>query len=74
MADTLSKFLDQAGTGYLWDKIKYRYDSKLDEITEAVKGAKVAYIQRSRGYSLRGAFTIADIEKMVKEYVSEEMK
>ena len=38
---------------------------KLDEITEAVKGAKVAYIQRSRGYSLRGAFTIADIEKMV---------
>lgn len=28
---------------------------KLDEITEAVKGAKVAYIQRSRGYSLRGA-------------------
>ena len=38
----------------------------LDGITEAVKGAKVAYIQRSRGYSLRGAFTIADIEKMVK--------
>ena len=38
---------------------------KLDEITEAVKGAKVAYIQRSRGYSLRGAFTIADIEKMI---------
>jgi len=39
---------------------------KLDEITEAVKGAKVAYIQRSRGYSLRGAFTVSDIEKMVK--------
>lgn len=38
---------------------------KLDEITEAVKGAKVAYIQRSRGYSLRGAFTVADIEKMI---------
>ena len=38
---------------------------KLDEITEAVKGAKVAYIQRSRGYSLRRAFTISDIEKMV---------
>ena len=37
-----------------------------DEITEAVKDAKVAYIQRSRGYSLRGAFTIADIEKMIK--------
>lgn len=38
---------------------------KLDEITEAVKGAKVAYIQRSRGYSLRSAFTVADIEKMI---------
>lgn len=37
-----------------------------DRITEAVKGAKVAYIQRSRGYSLRPAFTVADIEKMVK--------
>ena len=35
-------------------------------ITAAVKGAKVAYIQRSRGYSLRPAFTVADIEKMVQ--------
>ncbi len=35
-------------------------------ITSAVKGAKVAYIQRSRGYSLRPAFTVADIEKMVQ--------
>ena len=39
---------------------------KLEEITEAVKGAKVAYIQRSRGYSLRGAFTVEDISEMVK--------
>ena len=39
---------------------------KLDEITEAVKDAKVAYIQRSRGYSLRSAFTVEDIEEMVK--------
>jgi len=39
---------------------------KYEEITEAVKGAKVAYIQRSRGYSLRPAFTISDIEKMVQ--------
>ncbi len=35
-------------------------------ITESVKGAKVAYIQRSRGYSLRPAFTVGNIEKMVK--------
>ena len=37
-----------------------------DGITAAVKGAKVAYIQCSRGYSLRPAFTVADIEKMVQ--------
>lgn len=35
-----------------------------DEISRKVSGAKVAYIQRSRGYSLRPAFTCADIEKM----------
>lgn len=40
--------------------------AKLDEITEAVKDAKVAYIQRSRGYSLRAAFTVDDIQKMVE--------
>ena len=39
---------------------------KYDEITEAVKGAKVAYIQRSRGYSLRSAFTVSDIAEIVK--------
>lgn len=36
-----------------------------EKITEAVKDAKVAYIQRSRGYSLRPAFTVDDIEKIV---------
>lgn len=38
----------------------------LESIREKCKGVKVAYIQRSRGYSLRPAFTIADIEKAVK--------
>ncbi len=37
-----------------------------DGIANAVKDAKVAYIQRSRGYSLRRAFTVDDIEKMIK--------
>lgn len=37
-----------------------------EAISEGVKGAKVAYIQRSRGYSLRRAYTIDDIEKMVQ--------
>ncbi|MDD6098851.1 MAG: methionine gamma-lyase family protein [Oscillospiraceae bacterium] len=40
--------------------------ARLDEITEAVKDAKVAYIQRSRGYSLRAAFNLADIDNMIK--------
>lgn len=34
-------------------------------IAKAVHDAKVAYIQRSRGYSLRPAFTVDDIEKMI---------
>lgn len=38
----------------------------LEAIKEKVKTAKVAYIQRSRGYSTRPSYTIADIEKMVK--------
>ncbi|MDE6520597.1 MAG: methionine gamma-lyase family protein [Ruminococcus sp.] len=54
------------GVGYgqvdLLDGGKPDYDS----ITKAVKGAKVAYIQRSRGYSLRPAFTVDDIEKMIQ--------
>lgn len=37
-----------------------------EAISEGVKGAKVAYIQRSRGYSLRRAYTIDDIKKMVQ--------
>lgn len=37
-----------------------------DAITEKVKGAKVAYIQRSRGYSLRPAYVIDDIKKIVE--------
>lgn len=35
------------------------------EIKKAVVGAKVAYIQRSRGYSLRESLTIAEIEKLI---------
>lgn len=38
----------------------------LESIRENCKDVKVAYIQRSRGYSLRPAFTIADIEKAIK--------
>ena len=36
------------------------------EIFKSVKGAKIAYIQRSRGYSLRPSLTIAQIAEIVK--------
>lgn len=75
--DTLEEVIGLAGekgNGSLMDYgIEYGQVDLLDggipdyeKITEAVKGAKVAYIQRSRGYSLRPAFTVDDIEKMVK--------
>lgn len=36
-----------------------------DAIPEAVRGAKVVYLQRSRGYSLRPALTVSDIRRIV---------
>ena len=38
----------------------------LDAIAQAVPGAKVAYIQRSRGYSLRPAYTVEQIQEIVQ--------
>ena len=54
--------------GVLYAQVDLNSDgtAKLDAITDAVKDAKVAYIQRSRGYSLRKAFSIADIAEMIK--------
>ena len=65
----------EPGCGSLKDfGIKYRQldltaDGKVDykAIPEAVKGAKIAYIQRSRGYSLRDSLFVSDIEKIVKQ-------
>lgn len=75
--DTLEEVIGISGTkgngslmdyGVEYSQVDLKDDgtARLEEITEAVKDAKVAYIQRSRGYSLRAAFTVADIEKMVK--------
>ena len=36
-----------------------------ERIFESVKGAKVAYIQRSRGYSTRPSYTIDDIKRLI---------
>lgn len=38
----------------------------IDGIAQAVQGAKVAYIQRSRGYSLRPSLAVADIACIVQ--------
>jgi len=40
--------------------------ANIKEISEKAKTAKVAYIQRSRGYSLRPALTIEEIGEIVK--------
>ena len=75
--DTLEEVIGISGTkgngslmdyGVEYSQVDLKDDgtARLEEITEAVKDAKVAYIQRSRGYSLRAAFTVADIEKIVK--------
>ena len=39
----------------------------IEGIPEAINGAKMAYIQRSRGYSLRPSLTIEDIEEICKK-------
>ena len=65
----------EPGCGSLKDfGIKYRQldltaEGKVDfnAIPAAVKGVKVAYIQRSRGYSLRDSLFVSDIEKIVKK-------
>ena len=75
--DTLEEVIGLSGTkgngslmdyGVEYGQVDLNADGspKLSEITEAVKGAKIAYIQRSRGYSLRGAFTVKDIDDMIK--------
>lgn len=38
----------------------------LEGIGQAVAGCKVAYIQRSRGYSLRKSLTVSEIEEIIK--------
>lgn len=53
--------------GIIYDQLELDENGfvQLNKIPEMVKGAKVAYIQRSRGYSLRKSLTIADIEAIV---------
>lgn len=57
-----------ADYGVEYDEIALKEDGRVDiaAIPEKIKGAKVAYIQRSRGYSLRPTLTVEDIEEIVK--------
>lgn len=41
-------------------------EADVSAITEKVKGARVAYIQRSRGYSLRPSLTVEKIGEIIK--------
>lgn len=58
--------------GVIYSQIDLRNDGSpdLEAIGKRISGAKIAYIQRSRGYSLREAFTtdtIAEICKVVRD-------
>lgn len=75
--DTLEEVLGisgEAGSGSLKDYgVEYSHIELLndgtpnyDAIEKGVHGAKVAYIQRSRGYSLRPAYTMEQMRKMTK--------
>lgn len=52
--------------GVIYDEIPLLESGKVDlaAIPEKVKGAKAAYIQRSRGYSLRPTLTVEDIKEI----------
>lgn len=54
--------------GVLYSQVDLLEDGQADieGIKNAVKGVKVAYIQKSRGYSLRPSFTTDNISEMVK--------
>ena len=74
--DTLEEVIGIRGSGngslkdfgVEYDQIDFLPDGKsnLADIFMKVKGAKVAYIQRSRGYALRPTLTVEDIAEIVK--------
>lgn len=75
--DTLEEIVGKRGAagngslkdyGVLYEEIELLPDGMpdLESISKRIAGAKVAYIQRSRGYSTRPSYTISDIEKIIK--------
>ena len=74
--DTLEEIIGirgQKGSGSLIDfGVEYSQvdlleggEPDMDSILKAVQGARLAYIQRSRGYSLRPSLTISQIDKII---------
>ena len=57
-----------ADFGVSYEQVELTPEGKPDvaEIFQKVKGAKLAYIQRSRGYSLRPSLTVSGIAEIVK--------
>ncbi|MBR4345891.1 MAG: methionine gamma-lyase family protein [Oscillospiraceae bacterium] len=57
-----------ADFGIEYDQVELSPEGKPDvaEVFRKVKGAKLAYIQRSKGYSLRPSLTVADIAEIIK--------
>lgn len=74
--DTLEEVIGIRGNGHgslkdfgvEYDQVDFLPDGKPDlaEIFKKVRGAKVAYIQRSRGYALRPTLTVDNIAEIVK--------
>lgn len=74
--DTLEEVIGIRGSGngslkdfgIEYDQVDFLPDGKVDlaDIFKKVKDAKVAYIQRSRGYALRPTLTVDDIAEIVK--------
>ncbi|MCM1525259.1 MAG: methionine gamma-lyase family protein [Ruminococcus sp.] len=74
--DTLEEVIGLRGSGngslkdygISYEQVDLTPDGKpnLAEIFQKVKGAKAAYIQRSRGYSLRPSLTVGGIAEIVK--------
>lgn len=54
--------------GIIYDEVPLCYDGKVDigGVKEKAPGAKMVYIQRSRGYELRPTLTVSEIGEIVK--------
>ena len=74
--DTLEEVIGLAGAkgtgslidfGVLYDQVDLKEDASFDyeKIGEKVVGAKVVYLQRSRGYSLRKSLYLSDLEQAI---------